>query len=359
MKTTSLEDRIPFTSRRSQARLLSPLQDFEEVTSQTELRLDPLTKRVAIVGLNLAGKRTVLYNETDEIVLQALVESSRPQCFFCPERVEEVTPRYPEDILRSSRDGRLKRGDCLLFPNLFPLTEFHAVVALGSKHFLALSEFSPELLVDGLGVAVEFVRQASQTSSAPDYWVICGNYLPPGGASIVHPHLQVLGSSLPLTTHAMELDKARAYHAVHGTCYFDDLGLREKELGVRLISSSDTMTWLAPFAPRGNTEVFGVCAEVAHLCDLSDAHIAAIAEGLSRGLSAYASLKYSTFNFCIYAAPQGLDHDTMRVNVSLVSRQSVGENYRCDDYFLQKMLGTEILIDPPEEVAAIVREIAT
>lgn len=357
MKTMTLEDRIPLVSHCSESRLLSPLESFAEVTSKTEYRVDPLTGRVAIVGLNLAGKRTALYSETDESLLEKLVESSRQSCFFCPERVEEVTPRYPPDILPPPSDGRLKRGKCLLFPNLFPLTEFHAVVALGAKHFLHLDQFSPELLSDGLGVGIDFIRRAIQSPSSPQHWVICGNYLPPGGASIVHPHLQILGSSLPLTTHATELERARAYYDTHGSCYFDDLISREVALGQRLISQSDVMTWITPFAPRGNTEVLGVCADVAHLDDLNEAQIAAIAEGLSRGLRAYAALKYSTFNICLYSAPTGQDAESMRVYVSLVSRQSVVEHYRCDDYFLQKMLGTEILVDSPEEVATIVREL--
>lgn len=348
-----MTSRIVFERHRSRARLLSPLRDYEEVVSETELRVDPLTGRVAIIGLNLAGKRSVLYSETDEELLQELAETSRGRCFFCPERVELTTPRYPDDVLPGT-DGRLRRGGSVLFPNLFPLTDYHAVVVLGREHFLRLDRFEPALLAEGLSLALELVRAVASRADAPPHWTVCCNYLPPGGASIVHPHLQVLGSALPMATPALQLERARAHRQKHGTCYFDDLVRAEEELGERFIGRQGPVSWLTAFAPRGNNEVLGICEEATDLTELSDAHVAGLAAGLSRGLAAYYQLKMSTFNFAIYSAPMGGGHDEHRVHASLVSRQSVVENYRCDDYFLQKMLGAEILVDTPEAIAALV-----
>ncbi len=350
----SPSDRISFVRHTSRARLLSPLEGYEEVESNTELRLDPLTGRAAVVGLNLAGKRTVLYSETDEELLSKLVESTRGRCFFCPDMVETTTPRYPEGILEGT-DGRLRSGTSVLFPNLFPLTDYHAVIALGHEHYLPLDRFDPDLLKEGLSLATEYVRTIGARENSPPHWAICCNYLPPGGASIIHPHIQVLGSALPMTTPDLERRKAQEYFERHGTCYFDDLVALEEERGERFIGREGSVAWLTPFAPRGNNEVVGICDGASDLTQLSDAHIEGLAAGLSRGLACYHELKMSTFNFALFSAPTGRGGDAFRVFSSLVTRQSVVENYRCDDYFLQKMLGAEILVDSPEQIAQMMR----
>jgi galactose-1-phosphate uridylyltransferase len=116
------------------------------------------------------------------------------------------------------------------------------------------------------------------------------------------------------------------------------------------------VTWLAAWAPRGNTELIGVCAGVSRIEDVTDDHIAGLAAGLARGLRAYGRLGYSTFNFAVYSGPSDEPDGAFSVYASLVSRQSYVENYRCDDYFLQKMLGTEVVVDSPEQVAALARD---
>ena len=45
------------------------------------------------------------------------------------------------------------------------------------------------------------------------------------------------------------------------------------------------------------------------------------------------------------------------VFVRVITRQNVYPNYRCDDYFLQKLLGEELILTPPEELAENLRRI--
>ena len=116
------------------------------------------------------------------------------------------------------------------------------------------------------------------------------------------------------------------------------------------------MVSLTAWAPRGNSELLAVCDGAASIVDLDEEHVAGLAAGLARGLRTYRGLKFSTFNFALYGAPVGSEDGSFRVHASLVSRQSVVEHYRCDDYFLQKMLGSEIVIDTPEEIAALARD---
>ena len=195
------------------------------------------------------------------------------------------------------------------------------------------------------------------SAGAAAHWAICVNYLPPGGASIIHPHLQVVGSSIPMTTAAVELERVRAHHERFGSCFHDDLVEAEVARGERVIGRHGPVTWMAAFAPRGNTELIGVCDGVERLTELTSEHLEGLAQGLAQGLRTYRSLGYSTFNLAITGAPEG-EAAGARVTASLVSRQSVVAHYRCDDFFLQKMLGAEILIEPPERVAELTRAAA-
>jgi len=40
----------------------------------------------------------------------------------------------------------------------------------------------------------------------------------------------------------------------------------------------------------------------------------------------------------------------------LITRQNLYENYRTDDYFLQRQLGAELIITPPEQVAQAIKK---
>jgi len=81
-----------------------------------------------------------------------------------------------------------------------------------------------------------------------------------------------------------------------------------------------------------------------------------LAQGLSRVLKAYDSMGISTFNFSVFSGPLHERDDAFCCFLRIVSRQNVYENYRTDDYFLQKMLQNELILTLPEILAATVRK---
>ena len=118
----------------------SPLEGMKQVKGKIERRRDPLFGRVATFSTLLGGKKEILFPPTDWEHLKRAAEQSRVNCFFCPEKVEQVTPKYLESWLP---EGRLRVGECLLFPNLFPVGAVHAVIVLGKEHFRLLDDFPP------------------------------------------------------------------------------------------------------------------------------------------------------------------------------------------------------------------------
>jgi len=130
---------------------------MEYAEQAIEVRRDPLTGATAVTSSELATKEEMFFGKTDWAYAEELAARTREGCFFCPEKVFEATPRYPEALLPG---GRLQRGAALVFPNLFPLASLHAVITYPDRHSLRLTDFTPELIEEGLAAAVEFVERA-------------------------------------------------------------------------------------------------------------------------------------------------------------------------------------------------------
>ena len=114
-------------------RFHSPLQGMQEVEDIIERRQDPLLGHWSITTRRLHDKVRIFFGETDDELISKEAERTRGRCFFCPEKVEQATPMYPSRWLP---EGRLRVGEALLVPNLYPLSPIHSVIILGRRHFL-------------------------------------------------------------------------------------------------------------------------------------------------------------------------------------------------------------------------------
>lgn len=345
-------ERIRFERSVEKAAFFSPLAGMEFAEQLIEVRRDPLTGMTAVASSELATKEETFYGKTDWVYAAALAASSREGCFFCPEKVMQTTPRYPEEMVPG---GRLERGRALVFPNLFPLAGLHAVVTFPEKHFLRPSEFTPDLLEEGIGAAVDFAGRAELSYPGLEHLELCCNNMLPAGASLVHPHFQVFGG--PATPWLLRLvwERAAAYSAEHGVSYWQALVDEETERGERHIATRSGCTWLTAFAPTGGREVVAVLPGVRRVSELGAEHVAALAAGLSRVLALYEREGLSAFNFTLGGGPLSDDTAAHAVTLRVVARSAFKPDYRTDDYFLQKQLGGELIFLSPEKIAATLR----
>jgi galactose-1-phosphate uridylyltransferase len=321
---------------------------MNQVEGKIERRRDPLTGRIASSSSFFKGKKEILFPPTDWDHLRKVAEKSRSQCFFCPERVEQVTPKYQEKWVP---EGRLRVGDCLLFPNLFPVGAVHAVIVLGKVHFRTLEEFSPSLLRDGFEAASRFTRAVFQDDPTKIHFTLNCNYLHPAGASMIHPHLQLLGGAHPAAA-SEELHAAcLRFRKEHGADYFKMLVEQEQVKKERYIGSTGPVLWLTPFAPTGTNEVLGILNGYTDLLALDDEALLGLTLGLSRVLTGYYKLGFSTFNFTLYSPPILGRENPHPLVLRIICRQNVYPDYRADDYFIQKLLGEELMLISPEELA--------
>ena len=340
------------------ATFFSPLAGMELASQTIEVRRDPLTGMTAVSSSELATKEEMFYGRTDWAHADDMAARTREGCFFCPEKVLETTPRYPDDVVPG---GRLELGRALVFPNLFPLAAVHAVVTYPDRHFLRPSQFTPDLLEEGLGAAVEFMGRAERAYPDLEHLELCCNHMLPAGASMVHPHFQVFGGPAAPWLLQLVWERAEAFAAAHGAQYWRTLVDEETRRGERFVAAAAECTWLAPFAPAGGREVLAVVPDVRRVSALGREQVAFLARGLSEVLTWYEDEGLSAFNFTLgggppAAAPSEPDAaGAHAVTLRVIARSAFKPDFRTDDYFLQKQLGGELIFIAPEEIAATLR----
>ncbi len=344
---------IEFERSEEKAGFFSPLAGMEYAEQTIEVRRDPLTGMTAVSSSELATKEEMFYGTTDWAHAEELVARSHAAgCFFCPEKVMAATPRYPDEVIPG---GRLQRGAALVFPNLFPLAGLHAVITYPEHHFLRPSEFTPGLLEDGLGAAVDFAGRAERSLEHLEHLELCCNHMLPAGASLVHPHFQVFGGPGVPWLVRLAWDRSAAFLREHGVSFWNALVDEETERGERVIATRAGVTWMTPFAPMGGREVMAVVPGVPRISALGQEQVAVLARGLSTVLAWYEREGLSAFNFTLYGGPSDGEKTGHPAVLRVIARSAFRPDYRSDDYFRQKQLGAELIFIPPEQLAAELR----
>lgn len=342
---------IGFESVASTLAIRNPFNGFAVEEHRVEVRRDPILGDTSVLNRYQQNK-TGFSGENDRAFIAQLVERSGATCIFCGERLAEKTARYPDDLLPG---GHLARGEATLLPNLFALGAHHPIVVLTRAHFLELAEFTPPLLADGLGAAREFLRRVQGREPAAPYAAIGANYLPPAGASLIHPHLQLLVTPVAYTHHERLLLACRRHAERHGTSCLDDLVREERRLGQRHVGRLDGWDWIAAYAPQGSNEILAVHESEQDFAALGDEEALALATGISKVLAFYGSLGHLSFNYALFSVARTAPAAGFRCFFRIVNRQNLSPGYRNDDYFLQKLLHADVAVTPPEELAQKLR----
>jgi len=341
-------NRVEFQSDKKRARLHDPRKGFAEVEVESEVRRDPLTGNSArICHFTLAATRAPDLTE--------MVRVTGAQCPFCPERIEAVTPRFPEELVAG---GRLRRGGALVVPNLFPYDDVSAIAALCPEHFHAMDAIPERIVVDGLTAARDFLRLGARRFAAGEgYGIVTWNYMPPAGASQVHPHMQVVATADPGNALRRELAAAQDWLARTGHPFAEALLETERD-GPRWVGEQGGIAWFAPFAPSGllgdATAVFPGRTSVT---DLSDAEIAGFAGGLVRVLRGFAGQGLWSFNLCLMSDTFGAASGRHWLVARLLPRFYLNPTLHISDAsYMHLLLEERFAMVYPEEVAARLRD---
>jgi galactose-1-phosphate uridylyltransferase len=329
---------ISFHAERVTARCLSP--EGADLTKTLEVRFDPL------LGTSSRIAEGVVLPKADEGALAPL-QAASSACPFCPDQIRRVTPQMLPSI---HREGRLQRGESVLFPNLVPYSQYASVAVLSSRHWLALSEFTPQRLFDSLSVAQEYVHKVHTLDPDSQYCAYNINYLYPSGGSLPHPHAQVYMDPYPTTLMRLQGDAGGAYRIAKGRSYWDDLVEAEAKRGQRFVARIGRTTWITVFAPIGFNEVQAVVSDRATLLDLTEDDLHALSAGISRVLQWYASIGYNSFNLALYSGPLN-DSQGWRVHLTMITRTAMLPYYRSDAMHLERLHWEAAVDRSPESIA--------
>lgn len=326
---------------------LNPRNNMAPTTIPSEIRSDPLTGRTARICHFMKLK----WPKPD---FDRLITGTEINCPFCKNNVMRVTPCFPPDILP---EGRLIRGDMVLFPNMAPYDTISAVATLGAEHFILMTDITPERIVSGFSLAMTFFRRI-QDLNHPEavYFMINWNFMPPAGSSLIHPHLQVFCTSSPLNLMREELTASKSYYQRHGTVYWDDLTGHEKQAGQRFLGTIGRTSWLTAYAPLGVAgDVLAVVDGVNCTLGLTEQDLADLALGLTKTMAAYDRLGLYSFNMSFFTgAPTD---DFARFHLLFSPRTFFNQTLGATDVgALRQMNNESICMAFPEEINAMIKE---
>lgn len=345
--------KIVFEKFESSFTILNPFNNFAPEQHTVEVRKDPLTGDTSVYNPYLRDKAKAFFGQNDPALLNKLVEETAGTCIFCGENARRKTARYPDYLLPG---GRMEQGEAVLFANLFSLAPHHPVIVLSKEHFLRPSEFTPSMFADGFHAARMFLNEVYQQDVTQAFATVNCNFLLPAGASLVHPHMQMLVTPVPYSYHCRLLNATTDYLLKYGMHFFADFIEDEARLKERYIARHGAWHWMTAFSPLGTNEIMAIHEEHGDLGRITVRDLRDLSEGISKILRLIESLGYLTFNFTLYSA-RGSETIGFRCLFKIVTRQNLYANYRNDDYFLQKMLQSELIFTLPEELAQEARKV--
>lgn len=291
---------MKFNAIHKETVMLDPQAEMAEKRIPSEIRVDPLTGRTA----RICHFMKLHWEKPD---FEALVAGTESWCPFCGDRVIEITPCFPKDLLP---EGRMRKGDMVIFPNIAPYDAIGAVATFGSRHYIPMTAFTPAHMADAFGFALAFFERV-QASGHPEsvYHIVNWNYMPPSGSSLIHPHLQVFSTASAPNLMRQELEAAQVYFQNHGSVYWDDLVAAEKAAQQRYLGQIGRSHWMTAFAPMGVAgDVLAVVEGARGTLELTAADLLDLADGLARVMKAYDRMGIYSFNMNFFTGAAGDDH---------------------------------------------------
>jgi UDPglucose--hexose-1-phosphate uridylyltransferase len=225
-----------------------------------ELRKDPVTSRWVIISTE-RGKRPSDFGP----------EPDRKRggfCPFCPGNEDKT----PSEVLAYRNSGSQPNGPgwhVRVVPNKFPALQIegdinrqgdgmfdkmngigaHEVVIETPEHGETLASMSEGRLEDILWAFRDRVLDLKRDMRFR-YILIFKNYGEAAGASLEHPHTQLIATPIIPKRVQEELDGAKAYYNYKERCVFCDIVRQELNQALRVINENEDFVAIAPFAAR-------------------------------------------------------------------------------------------------------------
>jgi len=324
--------------------ILAPETGFRSEEQVIELREDPLTGRRCRINM----LRSVRKKQAAKLKHKPRRIRTKTECPFCAGNIERETPQFHQDIIET---GRLKLGNTTVFPNRYSFSEHHAIAVMTREHVVPMDRLDGKDIQDALTISVQCLRLVDEKSSQGLYGWINWNYMPPSGASIIHPHLQVLADKNPSVALEQILQKGLEYYRLNSVNYWLKLIEVEKRAEERFIGEDGHTVWLSSYAPFGNNEVIALQPSISSLGEMKEEHINSLAEGVKRLLLGYSKLGVDSFNMSTYSNRLRESSSNFTVQFKFITRPKFTHYYTNDRGFMEVLQSEPVIERKPEDTA--------
>ncbi|HLE78206.1 MAG TPA: galactose-1-phosphate uridylyltransferase [bacterium] len=281
-----------------------------------ELRKDPITRRWVIIATERAARPTDLPHEE-------IVPSDSETCPFCegredrtpPEiyairspgtapntpgwRVRVVSNKYP--ALRI--EGDTERTPVGIYSRMDGVGA-HEVIIETTDHHAHLGLLPVDQVADVLRAFLQRYQDL-RGDTRFEYVLLFRNHGRAAGASLSHPHSQLIALPIVPKVVSEELDAAEKFFAKEGRCIYCAMVEQERAAQERVVYENGAFVVIEPYASRSPFETWILPTQ--HEADfglLSPEDIPALAEALHEALSRLdATLKNPPYNFIIHTLP--------------------------------------------------------
>lgn len=340
-----------------------------------ELRHDPIQKRWVIIAWERAARPDDFQFEQEERkpgfcpFCEGFEDKTPPEIFAIRNpgtvrnkpgwQVRVVANKFP--ALRI--EGNLDRKGMRLYDRMNGIGA-HEVIIETPQHELTLSDMPVEHLELVFKAYRERLNDLMQDRRFK-YVLIFKNHGKLAGASLSHPHTQIIATPVTPRTVAVELESAKEHYHLKERCLFCDIISDELDDGSRVIRADERFVTLAPYASRFPFElIVAPAAHRANFAAITDEDIRHLAVTVKDILSRIkVGLKNPPFNFILHTTP----------NTRASARRSTyWDTLEFDFHWHLEIMprltriagfewGTGFYINPvaPEEVAKYLRELTT
>jgi UDPglucose--hexose-1-phosphate uridylyltransferase len=264
-----------------------------------DLRLDPITGEPILFATKRAARPHFGAGKpVHPAIDKARVKVPKKIDPFAPGNEEttgkELWVAGPEDRLPNTPGWQVR-----VIPNKFPITDDHEVVILSpdaNKDLDRMSRKQVERIVQA------YLERTKVHEPKGNVLVFC-NHGPQAGASIAHPHAQIIVfPAVPPTTQS-EVDAVGHYYKKHGNCLYCHILEIELKFKKRVVWQNEEFVLLCPegsgwpyellLLPRTHQPSFG---------SLKPAQATALAQSLQVMVSLYnTALKQPPYNYWIHS----------------------------------------------------------
>lgn len=258
-----------------------------------------------------------------------LHQDNDPECPFCREQIFTATSGFSDGTW-------IESGESVTFPNLYPFADRHTVTVITEAHMV--ESFSARQLSDAL------IGSAKSLMDHPGYPSIHWNFLPSAGASILHPHMQGMADTRPVSLCA---DYLLASAQTASGDYWEYI--RDHEAGGSRHLFGEEIFWYANPVPIGECEIRGILPirTLEDIFTMTDT----LGRDIRRIIDLYRSFGLYAFNMGIFFQKNGhFAHDGMCAFCTMIARINPNPQSISDSAFMERICREPVVMTLPEDI---------